>query len=274
MKGIIEDIKSKIINYFPKLFSSIQGFPYLSLLVIGFFFFVFSLSVKSESLAKAFAATGTMSAVIWALYHQEIKQFLDRPKLQIDAIKLETPYFRPEKNSEFDIDYYIYIPLINNGRRSARNCTPIVSSIFKKNPDNKWEEVKNWIPLPLLWAADEREWEGVIIEGDGQKSNKKFGGVERNLVPNRPYFFHLGKFDVGEDLDQLCHFELTTFPRLPGQINIYPEGYFCFKVKIIAEEIDPLIKYFYLQWRWDCKPPMTTEPERIIWKIEDNPPKV
>ena len=53
MKKIIEDIESKIKNYSPNLFFTIQGFPYLSLLAIGLFFFVFSLSVKSESLANS-----------------------------------------------------------------------------------------------------------------------------------------------------------------------------------------------------------------------------
>jgi len=84
----------------------------------------------------------------------------------------------------------------------------------------------------------------------------------------------LGKFDVGEDVNQVCQFELLTFPRLIAQSNIYLEGHFCYSVKIIAEEIEPLIKYFYLKWRWDCKIMPPTKPEIIVWEIEDNPPKI
>jgi len=170
---IFEDVESKIKEFFRYFFSIIQVFPFISAIIaIIFLSIVFVLSASYENLAKAFAAIGTISAVIWALYHQEIKQFLDRPNLQIDAIKLDIPYFRPVEISAFDIDYYINIPLINNGKRTAKNCTPILFSIFKKNPDNEWEEIRNWIPLPLQWAADEREWEDVIIEGGAQKINR------------------------------------------------------------------------------------------------------
>lgn len=268
----IEDVETKIREFFRYLFSIVKVYPYISAII--FLSAVFLLSASYENLAKAFAAIGTISAVIWALYHQEIKQFLDRPNLQIEAIKLEIPYFRPVEISAFDIDYYINIPLINSGKRTAKNCTPILFSIFEKNHDNKWEEIRNWIPLPLQWAADEREWEDALIDSETQKVFRKLARVERNIVPNRPYFFNLGKFDVGKNIFQACQFELLTFPKLIAQTNLYSEGYYCYKIKIIAEEIEPLIKCFYLQWRWDCKPPKTTKPEIIIWKIENNPPEI
>lgn len=267
MRKIFEDAESKIRNTLQLLFSIVQDFPYSSAIV--FLTILFLLSAFSESLAKAITAIGTISAVIWALYHQEIKQYLDRPKLQIDAIKLDIPYFRPVQLSESDIDYYINLPLINNGKRTAKNCIPILFSIFNKNSDNGWEEIRNWIPLPLQWAADEREWEDAII---AQQVYPKTGRAERNIKPNRPYFFNLGKFYVRRDINQVCYLELLTFPKLKAQTNEYYEGHYCYKVMIIAEEIEPLVRYCYLKWRCDCIPP--TKPEIIIWEIEDNPPNM
>ncbi|MEW6659297.1 MAG: hypothetical protein AB1424_11610 [Thermodesulfobacteriota bacterium] len=267
----IEDFESKIRYFFRHLFSIIQAFPYISAIV--FFLIVFVLSASSGNLAKAFAAIGTISAVIWALYHQEIKHYLDRPNLQIENINLDYPYFRPVEHSLFDIDYYINIPLINNGKRTATNCTPILYSIYENKSDDKWEKIQNWIPLPLQWAADEREFEDVIIEGETQTVKRKIARAERNIVPNRPYFFNLGMFDVGKSIVNLCQFVLLTFPQLKAQTNSYSEGHFCYQVKIIAEEIEPLIKYFYLKWCWpDCKIAPSTKPKIIIWEIKDNPP--
>jgi hypothetical protein len=268
---IIEDLESTIRDYFRYLFSIIQVFPCISAII--FLVVVFLLSAYSENLAKAFAAIGTISAVIWALYHQALKQFLDRPNLQIDNIKLDFPYFRPVQNN-FDVDYYINIPLINKGKRTATNCTPIMYSIYKINSDDKWEKIQNWIPLPIQWAADEREFEDVIIEEANKSSKRKIARAERNIVPNRPYFFNLGVFDVGRDISNPCQFVLLTLPQLKAQKNIYSDGYFCYEVKIIAEEIEPLIKYFFLKWSCsDCKGiPLTTKPEIIIWEIKDNPP--
>jgi hypothetical protein len=272
MLKYIENIELIIRKRSKHLFSTIQDFPIIS--AISFITVVFLLSAIFDNLAKAFAAIGTISAVIWALYHQEIKHFIDRPELQINNIQLDYPYFHAVFQHPFDVDYYINIPLINNGKRTAKYCTPILFSIFKKDSDDEWKQIQNWLPRPLYWAVDEREFEDVVIEDASQTLKRKIARVERNIVPNRPYFFNLGMFDVGKDMLSPCQFVLLTLPPIKEQRDIYSEGHYCYELKVIGEEIEPLIKYIYLQWRWDCKPPMTTRPEIIIWKIEDNPPKV
>ena len=164
MNSILELIENILTDVWIRLKSLFEWIPktVLSLSIIA----VFIISVNSGDYAKAFAAIGTVSAVIWALYHQEIKWRIERPKFEIEGFKMDIPFFRrvpkelpPDSLSIekiINVSYYINIPLLNIGKRAAKNCTPILIS-YSQMRDGKWDKEKNWIPLPLQWAADERE---------------------------------------------------------------------------------------------------------------------
>lgn len=190
MNSIFETIEEKLSLYIKSAIPSFYKYPYSFISASLLFIFIFSFI--SEHIAIALTAFGTVSAVIWALYHQELKNILEKPMLKIENINLTPPYFRSIKdNDNNEVSYYINIPLLNIGKKTAINCTPILTSIFKFE-NNSWHKVDNWIPLPLLWAADEMAYTDIV--NTGKEYVSKMQGVERNILPHRPYFFNLGKF--------------------------------------------------------------------------------
>jgi len=223
----------KIEDFIKSLWAKIKSFPRitLSLAII----IIFLLSVYSENLAKAFAAIGTISAVIWALYHQEIKYFRDRPVLEIKGFKLEPPYFReaPESNGAQIVSkgFYINIPLENIGKRSAKNCQVMVTGVGIYYND-KWNKDENWLSIPLRWVLDE------------QAFFVKRPREERTLIPHRQYFFDFGRFTTQHP----NYIELLPIITSTAQPGLFGPGKYCFEIKVTGEEIEPLIKYFYLEW--------------------------
>ncbi len=241
----------------------------LILILISIFIFLFSW--KYESLAKAFAASGTVSAVLWALYHQEIKCHRERPLLQIKTFELDIPYFRKADEIDYRTEtisgygYYINIPIENIGKRTAKNCQPIITAIAKYK-NNIWEKEINWIPVPLSWAADEREYsEGEIIDG---KVTKKFPKVERDLIPYRPYFFNLGRFRS----HQPNSLEIMTATILTAQNQVFEFGHYSFEIKIVAEETKPEIRYFEIEWNVPCTLEFKEFRQKIKFEIKSRPP--
>jgi hypothetical protein len=242
---------------------------------------IFIISVKSGDYAKAFAAIGTISAVIWALYHQEIKRHIERPKLEIKGFKMDIPFFRripkelPADSSMVEgiinATYYINIPLENTGKRSAKNCTPILMSLSKMQK-GKWEQEINWIPLPLQWAADERELTDREVistkinleEHNYETRSIKIPKAERDIIPYRPYFFNLGFFNNKADF-----LKLLTVMDLIAQDHKISSGEYIFEIKIIAEEIEPITKYFYFSWNGACTANYEDMKRNVILEIRE-----
>jgi drug/metabolite transporter superfamily protein YnfA len=262
MNNILELIENTLTDVWIRLKSLFTWIPktVLSLSILT----IFIISVNSGDYAKAFAAIGTVSAVIWALYHQEIKWWIERPKLEIEGFKMDIPFFRriPKElpadtvmiEKTIDASYYINIPIINIGKRSAKNCTPILIS-YSRLHKGKWENEINWIPLPLKWAADERELtdrefttrEISLNQLNYKETSNKIPKVERDIIPHRPYFFNLGVFNNKSDF-----FRLLTVMDLKAQDHEIKSGEYLFEIKIIAEEIEPITKYLYFSWNGVC----------------------
>jgi hypothetical protein len=279
MFHLIQQIENIIKSFFIKIKAYIEAFPHF--LILFFILLIFSLSAYFDSLAKAFAAVGTIAAVIWALYHQEIKRYRERPILEIKEFKMDFPYFREatERNrttgEDEAISYYINIPLENIGKRIAKNCTPILTGIGKIE-GTIWNKEGNWIPVPLKWAADERELtdkeygyrEINYKELNYMESINKIPKVERDLIPYRPYFFNLGRLSFLHP----SSFKLLTVMELTAQKHDLGTGHYCLEVKIVAEEINPIIKYFHINWNGSLCLVYKAVKESIDCWIEDRSP--
>lgn len=214
-----------------KQYKYIVIFPLISLLIFYILFW---------SIIEALKVAVPLWAIIWAVYHQEIKQYFNRPVLEIREFNQERPYLRREPIINTDsIGFFVNIPLKNVGRKTAKNCQPMVSAMAKFH-NNTWHREQNWIPVTLLWAAGE--------DSEHTETGRKIR-EERNLVPFRPYFFNLGYVKTNDSDD----FYLLQVVILTGQDYSFGPGKYCFEVSVTAEEIDkPTVKYFIVDWQGKC----------------------
>jgi hypothetical protein len=229
---------------YQKNFFNIKSFigiakEYKSLLICAIFSVIF-LYVLFCSIKEAIQVAIPLWAVIWAVYHQEIKQYLHRPILEIIKFSQDVPYVRraPIINTDW-VGFFINIPLRNVGKRTAKNCQPIISAMGKII-NGSWYQEKNWIPVALFWAGGE----DFEYTDKGKKIRE-----ERELIPQRLYFFNLGHLTT-EESDK---FILDQIIILTAQDYKFDPGRYCFEVSVNAEEISsPLVKYFFVTWQGQC----------------------
>lgn len=202
-------------------------------------FFVFLFALTGKEVADALVAAGTLGVVFWAVYDQQIKEYRDRPVLKIMPFELEPPYFREATEYSGSVasgkGYYINLYLLNVGRTIAKGCQPLLNAQWRKQ-DGKFQKEGNWLPLGLLWALDEP---AKMATGRATE--------EKNLIPNRPYFFDLGC--VSNQDDTVFHLRTIVEPSAQKHlINLRP-GEYCFEVLVSAEKCKPLTCYFYVEWK-------------------------
>jgi hypothetical protein len=211
---------------------------------------------------SALAAIGTISAVIWAIYHQGILAWINRPTLEIvGPYELEPPHLRrvpitDQKGSEVDISYQLSIQIENTGKAIAKSAQPLVSGMGRL-VDEKWEVQANWIAAPIRWALD------IAADIGGDLPTE-----ERDLIPHRPYVFNFGSLRA----DSPSLFLLNTIAMPGNQDRVYKPGEFCFECKVFAEGADPVKKYFHIKWHGGFSREHEDVREIIQVHLEDRPP--
>jgi hypothetical protein len=229
---------------------------------------VLLISYSYENWENPLIAAGTVGAAvaaIWAIIYIEIfKPYFDHPILIIKEPGFKPPFYRraPEKDrvtgQQVAIGYYINILLINTGKRTAKNCQPILTAMWKLNQGN-WQKEENWISVALRWGAGEDEYYeyGILKQRE-----------ERNLIPNRPYYLSLGRVSTKKP----GIFELMQVIILNAQDYEFGPGEYCFEVTVNGEDIDPPVKYFKVRWDGECTGNLNEVKERFFVTVHDNPP--
>ena len=211
---------------------------YSIVILIAIFLLIFIVGLADESVANALTAAAIVSAVFWALYHQGISSWLERPILRIPPFEQEPPLFRltketaPDSNFVSGYGYFVHIELQNEGRITAKNCQPFLTGMGKFD-SGKWNRFNNWLPVGLMWALDERTSD---IAGRPTE--------EKNLVPFRSYFFNLGCITTSDPE----HFKVLVVDESQEELIRHGPGVYCFEVEITADRAKPETKYFYLKW--------------------------
>lgn len=199
-------------------------------------------------------AISTAGAVLWAIYHQWFTTYLNRPRLEIMPYKQEPPFFRSAAeifqgtDRVSGIGYYINIHVENTGRTIARNCQSLVTAIgrFEKNV---WRKEKSWFAWNLRWS----------FQPDAEKVD---------VAPNRPYAISLGRISTREP----DTFLLSVLSPTTGQKFFFQPGRYCFEVSIIADETDPVKKYFHVYWDGGCNEDFEEVKEKTRVFSENHPP--
>ena len=208
------------------------------------------------------AAVGTIGAVLWAVYHQGIMIWLERPKLQIMPFELKPPLFQkapefhPTTSQRVGSGFYVSVLLKNMGETLARSCQPIVTAMAKFD-GGKWQKQENWIPAGLEWAVDE------LSRHAASKPTE-----ERDLVPKRPYHFNLGCVSTTDP----HAFRLLVTVSPSAQETRFRRGQYCFEISVFAEKAIPATKYFHVKWVGGCTDDYEEVKSKIKIFAEDNSP--
>jgi hypothetical protein len=228
---------------------------------------VFLVSSSCKNWENPLIATGTVGAAvaaIWTIIYIELfKPYFDRPKLEIKEPGFKPQFYRqaPEKDMEGNqtgTGFYINILLINNGTHMAKNCQPVLTGMWKHTND-KWEKEVDWVSVGLQWAAGEH----VVFLGPLHKIRE-----ERNIVPNRPYYFNLGNITTRNP--QV--FKILQTIKLYAQDDEFGPGEYYFEVRVTGEEVNLPPKYFHVIWRGDCTANLTEVEQRLKVFMKDYPP--
>lgn len=238
------------------------AFPLLPLIIT---IIIFVIAFFWKQWGNPLVAAGTVGAVVTAvgaIYYREIKIIGDRPILEMGEPGFKPPFYRraPEiiQTEVVGIGYYINILLKNTGKRTAKNCQPILTMLWKFIQGN-WQKEENWISVALLWGAGEHE----IYEYGIRKPRE-----ERNLIPNRPYYLSLGRITTQDPKT----FELMQVIILTAQNNKFEPGEYCFEVTVNGEDIDPPVKYFKVRWDGGCTEDLNEVEGRFFVSMHDDAP--
>ena len=181
----------------------------------------------------AVAAVGTLLAVLWAVYSQQIKLWIDRPVLEFKWFEPNSPHLIDSIWASNEItgpkEYagqFIAINLVNTGNMVAKDAQPFLMKVGSKDKDGKWILNKKWIPIPLQWVLP------------------SYRVLERDLVPHRPYLFYVGSFSIAREGKLLLTYSVS--PK--SQREIIEPGEHCFEISAFSVGAEKETKYIYLKY--------------------------
>jgi len=195
--------------------------------------------IVGENIWSALGAIGTIAAVLWAVYHQGILDFLRRPIIQINLYEKDTPHIRPVPvgTPEKPIKSYILtLEILNSGKVIAPRAQPLVTQV-RTLKNGQWRKAEGWIPVPLYWVFDE-----LSQISTGKPTD------EKDLVPHRPYLFNLGEFSTGHPDNFLLLKPIIS----RSQKETYEAGEHCFEITVFSLNTEPVPKYVHIKWDGKC----------------------
>ena len=252
--------------------------PVLSIITV---LLISSSCKKWENPLIAAGTVGAAIAAVWTIIYLEIiKLYFNRPKLEIKEPGFKPQFYRqaPEigqrlvktKDNEISseyyqvgIGYYINIMLKNIGKQTAKNCQPFLTSMWKLI-DDKLEPEKNWIPVALQWAGGE---DHEYVQDIQRLGILKKIREERNIIPQRPYYFNLGCISTTHTNE----FRILQIIGLTGQNDRFGPGEYCFEVTVNGEEVSPCLKYFKVVWKGGCTKEINEVENRFFISMHNDP---
>jgi len=214
--------------------------------------------IVGENIWSSLGAIGTIAAVLWAVYHQGILDFLRRPIIQINLYEKNSPHIRPVPvgTPEKSITSYIVtLEILNLGKTIAPCAQPLVTQV-RTFQNGQWRKVEGWVPVPLYWVFDELS----------QRSTGK-PTEEKDLIPHRPYLFNLGEFSTGHPDNFLLLKPIIS----RSQKEAYEPGEHCFEVTVFSLNTEPVPKYIHIKWSGKCTDDVDVFKQKVSVAAYDNP---
>ena len=139
-------------------------------------------TIWSSPIWRALGSIGTLLAVVIALSNlpQVLWERRQRPIVRIGAPSYG--HLRWGHESGGGIGFIsIEIQVKNTGKSVARSFQTLLTAV-EEEKSGKWDKLPYWVPINLDWMLDEYE---RMAHGKPTR--------ERDLVPNKPYIFNLGR---------------------------------------------------------------------------------
>ena len=179
-----------------------------------------------------------------AIFQDWIRRLIWKPKLNV-SIRLCSPDCQkiPDINPPRHDIYYLRFRVENNGNYQSKDTEAIVIEVFKKEANGEYRELRNFLPLNLVWAHDNL----VSMPKIQPKLFKhlNFGYIEKSE------FASLNYFGITEGVNIVFKFGFVIRPThgshilLPGDYNI--------TIKFASNNLSPVTKKYNLviSDKWD-----------------------
>ncbi|MFH1123649.1 MAG: hypothetical protein V1758_08325 [Pseudomonadota bacterium] len=240
-------------------------------ILIGFVLAALIITTAAKSLGipvlTALTAIGTFGAVVVALWHQDLRSILRRPKFQIALHEPEEPHLiklmgtvpgiaGPEEYKGL----FVVCHILNDGKETAFKSQVHLTNLYRKDQDGIWRLAKPWIPLPLKWVIPISAWD---LERE----------MGRDLVSKIPYLFTIASFSK-EKRDGQVLFTYYSSNRI--QPETLTPGEYCFELTAFAVGVDnPFKQYLFVTFNDFVQEPTLDAVKSHVTRIDiaDKPPK-
>lgn len=198
-----------------------------------------------ELIIQASIAVGTILTAVIAVYGDQIRRRLFKPKIQI-AVGQESPFIAVSRlasrgrtvSSTPYMVVKIKIKVVNTGSSSAPSFKGLIEAIWSKRSanDNTFFKLKDLSPSPLPWNSSHKEF---------------------SLTPKIPSYLEIARIEKREILSAnvseneapaLEYGLLIPIEENKGEYIYVGKGTFIIPITIYADNIDPIKKFFQVFW--------------------------
>ena len=199
-----------------------------------------------SSLAQWFAAAGTITAVLVALFKDPIIGWIRKPRLNATCSK-ETPYTSRMPIIVHDGKgvilwkgdcYYVRAQVENTGKTRAEKVQVYASKLAKRGADGGFAELQSFIPLNCKWSNSPPGGVSAILDGISPKMAAFFDVIALCDPSNQ----HQERPDgVSQDVT-VAQLQLEVDPLTKS--NVLAPGTYRLTLRIAAANAEPIEKVF------------------------------
>lgn len=191
-------------------------------------------SIWSASVPEWLTAVGTVGTVFVALFCKSIRQWYNRPKIEITCKKSNPCVEVSETSSQSSSgnkEIRLRVKLINTGNYIANNCLLVIDSYYSLRPDGVYA-IKEFTPKQMR---------------DYRNANLSF------IAPHLNYYYDIisiRQFDDLRGADDAGHARQFYKPSILGEgrpIDL-SKGTFIIPIKFYSSKLATVITYLKLFW--------------------------
>lgn len=216
-----------------------------------------NISVWSASVPEWMSAIGTIGAVLIALFWKSIRQWWNKPRIEVSCKKSNPcveEIMEDNQSSSGTKEIRLRVKLINSGNYIANNCLMIVDSYYYRRGDDVFVK-KEFTPKQIR---------------DYRNANISF------VAPHLNYFYDIisiHQFDYLREATESGHSRQFFKPSIIGDgrsIDL-SKGTFIIPLKFYSSKLPTVVTYLKLFWNSDdCIVDNNTFDYRIISQKEFN----
>ena len=197
-----------------------------------------------ELIIQALTALGTILLAIIAVFGEQIRRWLLKPKIQL-TVGESSPYIAISRSetrgdsatSTTSVTATIKIKVINMGSSSAQSFIGLIEAIFsKRSASTTFYKSKALPPSRLPWNNDTKEF---------------------TITPKIPFYLEVARIEKFESLSSdvggieppSSEYGLSiSIEESKGEYTHVGKGTFIIPITIYADNINPMVKFLEIFW--------------------------